>query len=128
MPATRIVVVGPSRALGTVLERRLSPSRFEVIDVQPGRGMFDAICRDRPGIAVIDRIDERPESARLEIAVLKEFWPGVEIIAFSLHSTETDASIVEEGVFYYAGSASVDELIRVIYAAEQAVSAAMEPG
>ena len=58
----------------------------------------------------------------MEIAVLKEFWPGVEIIAYSLRSTETDASIVEQGVFYYAGSASVDELIRVIYAADQAVA------
>jgi len=100
--------------------QRLSAERFEVVVVEPGPDVVRAVCRDRPGIAVIDRIDERPEAAQLEIAVLKEMWPGVEIIALSLHSSEADASIVEQGVFYYTGAASMDEIVRVIHAAERA--------
>ena len=120
MRMARVVVISPSRTLGTALVRRLASARFEVIDVEPGPDVVKAICRDRPGIAVIDRIDERPEAAQLEIAVLKELWPGVEIIALSASSSEADASIVEQGVFYYTAAAPVDEVIRVIHAAERA--------
>lgn len=120
MQTARVVVVSPSRALGAALVRRLSAARFEVIDVEPGPDVVKAMCRGRPGIAVIDRIDERREAAQLEIAVLKEIWPGVEIIALSSNSSEADASIVEQGVFFYSATASVDEVVRVIHAAEQA--------
>ena len=126
MHTARVVVVSPSRALGVTLLRRLSPARFEVVDVEPGPGVVRAVCRNRPGIAVIDRIDERPEAAQLEIAVLKELWPGVQIIALSSNSSETDASIVEQGVFYYTAEAPVDEIVRVILAAHRATTSKVQ--
>lgn len=122
MQTARVVVVSPSRALGTALVRRLPSARFDVVDAEPGPDVIKAVSRNRPGIAVIDRIDERPEAAQLEIAVLKELWPGVEIIALSSNSSEIDASIVEQGVFYYTAAAPIEEVVRVILAAERAAA------
>lgn len=120
MDATRIVVISPSGELGTALSGEFSGSSFDVVEVRPGPALVKVLRRDRPRIAVIDRIDERLEAAQLEIALLKEFCPGVIIIARSDHSSEADASIVEQGIFYYAAAAPVDELIRVIHAAARA--------
>lgn len=126
MQTARVVVVSPSRDLGTALAQRLSSTQFEVIYVEPGSDVVKAVSRDRPGIAVIDRIDERLAAAQLEIAVLKELWPGVEIIALSSNSSEADATIVEQGVFYYTADAPVDEVIRVIHAAALAATSRFE--
>lgn len=122
MQTARVVVVSPSRTLGTALVRLLPSARFDVVDAEPGPDVIKAVSRDRPGIAVIDRIDERPEAAQLEIAVLKELWPGVEIIALSSKSSERDASVVEQGIFYYTAAAPIEEVVRVILAAERAAA------
>jgi DNA-binding response OmpR family regulator len=116
----RIVVISSSGALSAALSEELSSSRFHVLDIRPGPRVLDAARRERPRIAVVDGIDERPEAAQLEIAVLKELCPGVEIIALSHESSEQDASVIEQGVFYYRAAASSDELVRIIDAAERA--------
>ena len=122
MKATRVVVVSPSRTLGTALSDRLS-SHFEIVTVHPGPEMFEAVRECRASIAVIDRIDERPETAQLEIAVLKELSPGVEIIALSDNSSDRDASVIEQGIFYYAAAVSLGQLTRLIHAAERSAAA-----
>ena len=120
MDTMRIVVISPSCALSTALAKELPPSRFQVVDVRPGPRVLETARRERPRIAVIDGIDERPEAAQLEIAVLKELCPGVEIIALSHESSERDASVIEQGVFFYQAAASAGELVRIIDAAERA--------
>ncbi len=117
------MVISPSDDLAVRLASELPSPRFEIVSVRPGSQLLKTVRRDRAGIAVIDRIDCRPEAAQLEIAVLKETWPDVEIIALSLRSTETDASVIEQGVFYYTAAAELGELVRVIHAAEQAATA-----
>lgn len=116
----RVLVISSSGALSAALSEELPSSRFHVLEVRPGPRVLDAARRERPRIAVVDGIDERPEAAQLEIAVLKELCPGVEIIALSNESSEQDASVVEQGVFYYQGDASAGELVRIIDAAERA--------
>lgn len=120
LDAIRIVVISSSGALSAALSEELPSSRFHVLDIRPGPRVLDAARRERPRIAVVDGIDERPAAAQLEIAVLKELCPGVEIIALSNESSEQDASVVEQGVFYYQAAASAGELVRIIDAAERA--------
>jgi len=112
------VVISPSSALSTALSQELPSSRFHVVDIRPGLDVLEAVRRDRPRIAVVDGIDGRPEAAQLEIALLKDLCPGVEIIALSHESSEQDASVIEQGVFYYRAAASAHELVRIIDAAE----------
>lgn len=120
MDVIRIVVISSSGALSAALSEELPSSRFHVLDIRPGPPVLDAARRERPRIAIVDGIDERPEAAQLEIAVLKELCPGVEIIALSNESSEQDASVVEQGVFYYQTAASAGDLVRIIDAAERA--------
>ena len=63
-------------------------------------------------IAVIDRIHERPDAAQMEIAILKEAYPDVRIIALSEQPSARDACLVEQGVFYYLTMGVGPELIR----------------
>jgi len=123
MAPTKIVVVSPTRALGAALSERLSGDGFEVVTVHPGPTVFEVVRANRAAIAVVDRIDERPDAAQLEIAVLKEISPGVEIIALSDHSSERDATVVEQGVFYYGSAVSVAQLTRLIHAADHSLVA-----
>jgi DNA-binding response OmpR family regulator len=119
---TTVVVISPSSMLGIALSRALSTSGFHIVPVRPGPGVLDAVRRERPRIAVIDRIDERPEAAQLEIALLKTLSPDVQIIAVSDRSSEVDAAVIEQGIFYYAVDASSAELVQLINAAERSRS------
>lgn len=122
MPAMTVVVISPSGGLATQLASQLPAQRFEVVDVRPGSQVLKALRRTRPGIAVVDRIDDRPDAAQLEVALLKDRWPEVEIIALSSRSSETDALVIEQGVFYYTAAGAPGEVTRVIEAAEQAAT------
>lgn len=118
MQATTVMVIGPPRTLLPILSRNLSSACFRVVAVRPGPELVTAIRRERPLVAVIDGIDERPEAAQLEIALLKERVPEVRVIALSRRSSEADGPIIEQGVFYYAVAPTDSELIRVVHAAE----------
>lgn len=122
MTPTTVVVISPSSLLGIALSRALSTSGFQIVPIRPGPDVLDAVRRERPRIAVIDRIDERPEAAQLEIALLKTLSPGVQIIAVSDRSSEVDAAVIEQGIFYYAVGASSGELVQLINAAERSNS------
>lgn len=123
-----VVVISPSELLPAVLSRALSSKQFNVLEVRPGPGVLRAVRRERPQIAVVDRIDERPEAAQLEIALLKELCPEARIIALSGKSSDADATVVEQGIFYYMAAPAVGDLVRVIYAAERAAVARVERG
>ncbi|MBI4538287.1 MAG: hypothetical protein HY704_02085 [Gemmatimonadetes bacterium] len=120
MKPVRVLVVSPGRDLTLFLGRALDPKRFQVVDVEPGPGFVDAVRRERPHIAVVDRIDERLQAAQLEIALLKDRCPDVQVIAVSGRSSESDARVVEQGIFYYLTSPTAKELPRLVEAAAAA--------
>lgn len=80
-----------------------------------------ALRREAPEIAVIDGIDERPQAAQIEIALLKDRCPDVQVIAVSGRSSESDAGVVEQGIFYYLTASIGHELPRLIEAAAATV-------
>lgn len=117
-----VVLISPSASLAGALSRALSPDQFNVAHVKPGPAVLQAVRRERPQIAVVDGIDERPDAAQLEIALLKELCPDARIIALSGKSSDADAGVVEQGIFYYMAAPLVGELVRVIHAAERAAT------
>jgi DNA-binding NtrC family response regulator len=112
----RILVDGPDPDTGSFLRSRLAADRFEVVEIEPGASFVDVVRRARPLIAVIDRVHEGQEVARMKIAVLKDICPGVRIVAVSQLPSARDARIIEEGVFYYMTVPVGEELIRIIEA------------
>lgn len=118
----RVLVNSLDTAIGDFLKGRLSPSRFEVVPVQPGLGFIDAACRERPEIAVLDCVHERLDAVPMEVAVLKEIRPKVRIIVLSGKSSTKDASVVEQGIFYYMTVPVGPALIQVIEGAAQAIA------
>jgi DNA-binding response OmpR family regulator len=116
MGRLKLLVVSDEEA-GLWLTERLSPLDFTVSVVAPGPKLVEAARTTRPHLAVLEGIDRRPKAAPLEVAVLKDQSPGVQIIALSENSSEFDAGVVEQGIFFYLAGRSRDELLRVIDAA-----------
>ncbi len=108
-----VLVSSPTSDVRDFLSDRLGHADFEILGVEPGRAFADAVMRVRPDIAVIDRIDERPEVARAEITYLKENCPKVKIIALSKESSAKDAAIVEQGVCFYLAEDWKPRLVQV---------------
>jgi DNA-binding NtrC family response regulator len=115
-PLQVLVISSDSETAGWLAER-LSPLHFLVSTATPGPGVVRAVREGRPQVAVIDGIHERPGTAPLEVAILKDQSPGVQIIALSGHSSEIDAAVIEQGVFCYLAGCSLEEVFRVIEAA-----------
>ena len=111
-----LLVVSDEEA-GVWLRERLSPREFAVSVVPPGPKLVEAARSTRPHLAVLEGIDRRPKTASLEVAVLKDQNPGVQIIALSENSSEFDACVVEQGIFFYLAGRPREELLRVIAAA-----------
>ncbi len=118
--ATNLLVVSPSEALRDSLVHELPRERFRVWYSRPGAPMLDAVIASRPEVAVLDGIDTRPEAAALEIALVKSYCPNVRVIAVSGCSSGVDASVIEQGVFYYMAAPSDGELIRALESAAKA--------
>jgi DNA-binding response OmpR family regulator len=117
MSRLNLLVISIDDETGAWLSERLSPLEFAVSVVPPGPKLIEAARRTRPHLAVLEGIDDRPRSAPLEVAVLKDQSPGVLIIALSEDSSEFDAEVVEQGIFFYLAGRSREELLRVIAAA-----------
>jgi DNA-binding response OmpR family regulator len=113
----QILVISAGPETGSWLKARLSPLHFEVRTAPPGPGLVRAVREGQPHVAVVDGIHARPEIAPMEVALLKDQSPGVQIIALSENSSEFDAQVVEQGIFCYLGGCSREELLRVIEAA-----------
>ncbi len=112
----RILVDSPDPTTVPFLRKRLSNARFKIVTANEGQRFSDSAHRIQPHIAIIDRIHERQEIARQQIAALQEACPEVRIIAISELPSSDDASVVEQGLFYYLTLPVGDELIRVIEA------------
>lgn len=118
--ATSILVVSPSESLGDSLASELPRNRFEVWFSRPGAPVLGAVVGSRPQIVIVDGIDTRPEAAQLEIALVKSVCPEARVIAVSGRSSGVDASVVEQGVFYYMAAPSEGELVRAVESATAA--------
>ena len=112
----RILVDSPDPNTVVFLRKRLSDVRFKIVTTNERQDFSDLAHREQPQIAIIDRIHERQEVALQQIAVLQEACPEVRIIAISEQPSSEDASVVEQGLFYYLTLPIGDELIRVIEA------------
>ena len=98
------------------LRKRLSDALFMIITTNKKQCFSEIAQREQPQIAIVDRIHERQEIARQNIAELQEICPGVRIIAISEQPSLEDASVIEQGLFYYLTLPIGNELIRVIEA------------
>ncbi|MCH7848885.1 MAG: hypothetical protein IIB53_11035 [Planctomycetes bacterium] len=112
----RILVDSPDPNTVVFLRKRLSDARFKIVTANESQRFSEFAHREQPQIAIIDRIHERQEIARQQIAALQEMCPGVRIIAISEEPSSADAPVIEQGVFYYLALPVGDELIRVIEA------------
>ena len=122
MRATNVLVISPTGELRQSLAGSLADS-CRVAGIRPGAGVLGVIQRERPAVVIVDRIDERPEAAQLEIALVKERCPSARVIALSRNSSDADAPVVEQGIFCYVASPCEDELVRLIHAATRAADA-----
>jgi DNA-binding response OmpR family regulator len=118
-PMSRLNVLVISTGVTTAewLAQRLSPRHFAVTGALPGPALIRAVRERRPEVAVVDAIDARPGAAQLEVALLKDQSPGVQIIALSGASGEQDGAVIEQGVFCYLAGRTLPELLRVVQAA-----------
>ena len=112
----RILVDSPDPNTLEFLRKRLSDARFKIVTASKRQRFSEVAHREQPQIAIIDRIHERQDVARQQIAVLQEACPEVRIIAISEQPSSDDASVIEQGLFYYLALPVGDELIRVIEA------------
>ncbi len=112
----RILVDSPDPNTAVFLRKRLSDARFKIVTANERQRLSELAHREQPQIAIIDRIHERQEIARQQIAALQEMCPGVRIIVISQQPSSDDASVIEQGVFFYLTLSVGDELIRVIEA------------
>jgi DNA-binding NtrC family response regulator len=117
----RILVNSPDEAVARALEDGLDPEVFLVTDVRPGPGFVRSVRGECSDIVIIDRVNERLDAAQVEIEVVKGFRPEARVIVISEESSEKDAKIIEQGVYYYLTSGTVSELIRVVKAAAQSL-------
>jgi hypothetical protein len=117
MSRLNVLVISAGSQTGAWLASRLSPGRFVVHVTRPGPTLIAAVRELRPHVAVLDGIDARPAAAQMEVALLKDQSPGVQIIALSGDSSERDGGVIEQGIFCYLAGRSLDELPRLIAAA-----------
>ncbi len=122
MHANTLVVISPTGELRRSLAGALTDP-CDVLDARPGAGVLRVLQRARPYLVIVDCIDERPESAQLEIALVKELCPQARVIAVSRNSSDADAFVVEQGIFCYVAAPCEGELVRLIQAATRAADA-----
>ncbi len=113
----RVLLTSPDPDLIKLLESALSSPEFTVASTPPGSSFIQIARRERPQIAVIDRIHERAQAAQMEIAVLRDLRSDVRVIILSQEPSPGDASVVEQGVFYYLTAPSPSRIVSVVRAA-----------
>lgn len=126
MQRFRVIVVTSDTALGRYLIDHLPRRRFEVVDIRPGPGFVEAAYHAPPHVAVLDGTDKRTGMAQLEIALLKKRQPRVRIILASGRSSAKEASLVEQGIFFYFAGRPRHELVRVVHAATSELDCHMD--
>ncbi|MEX0653469.1 MAG: hypothetical protein WD534_13845 [Phycisphaeraceae bacterium] len=123
MDRIQILIISPDTFVAAFLREHLAEERFDVQAVRPG-SEATALSHHAPlHVAVVDRIEQRPEAAQLEITLLKGTHPQVRIIAISQASSDQDAEVVAQGVFYYWTGKPRSALVQLVEAAAVAASA-----
>ena len=117
----RVLVTSPDPEVTRLLESALPSPEFTVASSQPGSSFMQVARRERPQIAIIDRIHERAQAVQMEIAVLRDLCSQVRIIVLSEEPSPADASVVEQGVFYYLAAPSPAKIVAVVHAAAAAL-------
>lgn len=120
MQRLRVMIVTPDADLPRELSGQLPKRLFRMVDVRPGPAFISTAYSESPHIAVLDQIEQRTESAQLEIALLKKIRPGVRIILSSRFSSTVEAPLVEQGIFFYFAGRPQSELFRVVLASAKA--------
>ena len=114
---TRILIHSTDTQIQEVLQQELDPQDFEVSSVGPNPSFVQMFRQLWPHIVILDRVDEHQDVAQLEIAMIKDVNPDARIIVISKQSSQKDASLIEQGIFYYLTNSDHRELVRVIQAA-----------
>ena len=122
----RILINSPDSELAQALQKELEPGEYSVSDARPGPSFVRTVRGEKSDIVVFDRVHEHPEASEVEIAIVKDIRPEARIIVISGKSSERDAKIIEQGVFYYLTRGTSSELVRVIKAAAQSKGAVQE--
>ncbi|MEX0886380.1 MAG: hypothetical protein WD009_08075 [Phycisphaeraceae bacterium] len=117
MDRIHLLIISPDPLVGGFFTTHLSAARYAVEAVRPGPDTTARVCRPPVDVAVIDRIDQRPDAAHAEIALLKQSHPQARVIAMSRDSSANDAGIVEQGLFYYWTGKPRTPLLQIIEAA-----------
>ena len=117
MQATPILIISPDPTVASYLGAHLPASAFALEAVRPGADATARACREPLAVAIVDRIEQRPEAAQLEISLLKRTQPQVRVIAISRDSSHRDAGIVEQGLFYYWTGRPRPALVDLVQAA-----------
>jgi DNA-binding response OmpR family regulator len=117
MVPLHLLVISADDETGSWLVQHLPERRFRVKSARPGPTLIPTVRSWRPQVAVVDGIDRRREAAQMEVALLKDQSPGVQVIALCERSSELDAQVIEQGIFYYLAGCSRGELLRVVEAA-----------
>jgi DNA-binding NtrC family response regulator len=117
----RILVNSPDEQMARTLQSGLDTETYFVTDVRPGPPFVRTVRGLWSDIVIIDRVHERPDAAQVEIEVVKGLRPEARIIVISGESSERDAKIIEQGVYYYLSSGTIPELIRVVKAAAKSL-------
>lgn len=117
----RVLVISPDGSLEDYLRRELETMEFAVAGTRPGADVVETARRQRPQIAVVDRVDTRREAAALELAVLRDVQADVRIILVSPRPSPEDAWLVERGVFFYLSASPPLRLPELVRAAAHAI-------
>ncbi|MBI2566268.1 MAG: hypothetical protein HYV63_04455 [Candidatus Schekmanbacteria bacterium] len=118
--ASTLLVCSPEPEIAVALERKLGEQRMRVVAVAPGVAFVRSVMAERPLMAVLDRVDERPVAAQMEVELLKIARPEVRIVVLSAHSTPHDAALLKQGVLYFVAQSWRQVLAQVVDAAIQA--------
>lgn len=121
----RVLINSPDIEMAPALRKALGSESgmYSVSDARPGPVFVRTVRGDKTDIVVFDRVHEHPEATQVEIAIVKDIRPEARIIVISGESSEKDAKIIEQGVYYYLTSGAGPELIRVIKAAAKSLGA-----
>ena len=115
-----VLVASPDAGVARLLALHLGASALRIVAAAPGPSFLATARASHASIAVIDLALGR-EAARLMMAVLRDLWPGIRVIAVSRHPSLEDAAVVEDGVYYYLAEPPGPRLVRVVEAAARSV-------
>lgn len=118
MGTVRVLVSSPGTAIGKFLREELSPEQFEVVEVETGIELVDALEKGAPHVAVLGRVAERPKTVQAEMRVLRDARSSVAIITVNTAPCTPATEAISRHAFRHlcgcSGVAIGPELLRLI--------------